>query len=157
MLCYALAKNGLSFALGTGASEDDGVEVDPALDTWARTTQLIMLNEKADLVGGLMDFDVIISSCAYDGITIYATPRAAFSLKSVVQVVTPFVFEARGNRRRTTKGLVLNSTTREDLTPSSSIHFAFTKSSVSKTRKQILMVPRTLKLSIGKFSIDRIS
>jgi hypothetical protein len=110
MLCYALAKNGLSFALGTGASEDDGVEVDPALDTWARTTQLIMLNEKADLVGGLMDFDVIISSCAYDGITIYATPRAAFSLKSVVQVVTPFVFEARGNRRRTTKGLVLNST-----------------------------------------------
>jgi hypothetical protein len=62
-----------------------------------------MLNEKADLVGGLMDFDVSIASCAYDGITVYATPRAAFSLKTVVQVVTPFVCEARGNRRRTTK------------------------------------------------------
>jgi hypothetical protein len=89
--------------LGTGASEDDGVEFDPALDTWPRTTQLIMLNEKADLVGGLMEFDVSIASCAYDGITVYATPRAAFSLKTVVQVVTPFVCEARGSRRRTTK------------------------------------------------------
>jgi hypothetical protein len=84
-------------------SEDDGIEFDPALDTWPRTTQLFMLNEKADLVGGLMDFDVIIASCAYDGITVHATPRAAFSLKTVVQVATPFVFEERRDRPRITK------------------------------------------------------
>jgi len=47
--CYALAKNGLSFALGT--DERDGVHFIPEKDTWPRTTQLIKLNEKADLVG----------------------------------------------------------------------------------------------------------
>jgi hypothetical protein len=62
-----------------------------------------MLNEKADLVGGLMDFDVSVACCAYDGITVYATPRAAFSLKTLVQVVTPFVFEETRNRRRISK------------------------------------------------------
>jgi hypothetical protein len=100
--CYALTKNGLSFALGTDESSDD-IQFDPALDTWPRTTQLIMLNEKADLVGGLMDFDVSVACCAYDGITVYATPRAAFSLKTLVQVVTPFVFEETRNRRRISK------------------------------------------------------
>lgn len=62
-----------------------------------------MLNEKADLVGGLMDFDISVASCAYDGVTVYATPRAAFSLKTLIQVVTPFVYEERRNRRRIKK------------------------------------------------------
>lgn len=98
--CYALATNGLSFALGIDDHEENCFE--PATDTWPRTTQLIMLNEKADLGGGLMDFDISVASCAYDGLTVYVTPRAAFSLKTLIQV-TPFVYEERRNRRRITK------------------------------------------------------
>lgn len=96
---YALAKNGLSFALGVH-NEESFMSSD---GTWPRSTQLLMLNEKADLVGGLMDFDISVASCAYDGVTVYATPRAAFSLKTLTQIVTPFVYEERRNRRRITK------------------------------------------------------
>lgn len=108
--CYALASNGLSFALGTGQRDHyEDASFDPNIDTWPRTTQLIMLNEKADLVGGLMDFDISVASCAYDGVSVYATPRAAFSLKTLTQVVTPFVFEERRNRSRITKVATLSS------------------------------------------------
>lgn len=102
--CYALTANGLSFALG--AAEEVkyyGREFDAATDRWPRTTQLIMLNEKADIVGGLMDFDISVASCAYDGVGVYATPRAAFSLKTMIQVATPFVYEEKRNRTRIKK------------------------------------------------------
>lgn len=72
-ICYALTANGLSFALGSS------FYFDPETERWPRTTQLIMLNEKADIVGGLMDFDISVASCAYNGVGVYATPRAAFS------------------------------------------------------------------------------
>jgi len=110
--CYTLAKNGLSFALGRYGTDEMEQYFNPDLDkahfnadedTWPRTTQLIMLNEKADLVGGLMDFDVSVASCAYDGVGVFVTPRAVFSLMTLTQIVTPFVYEERRNRRRIRK------------------------------------------------------
>lgn len=96
---YAVAKNGLSFML----AKDDYSEV--RLDTvrWARTSQLIMLNERADLLGALLDFDLSVVSCAYDGTSVYITPRAAFSLLTLNSFVTPFCLQEERNRKRVSK------------------------------------------------------
>lgn len=99
-LVYALASNGLSFML-TRNSIDVQKSFPPV--TWPRTTQLIMLNERADLVGALMDFDLSIATCAYDGITVRVAPRASFSLVTLTQTVTPFVLAENRNRKRIVK------------------------------------------------------
>ena len=92
---YALAKNSLSF-MGTLNVDDwgDPVYYDTATEeegeNWPRSTQLIMLNKQADLVGGLMDFDISVATCAYNANGVFVTPRAALSLLTNVVVVTPF-------------------------------------------------------------------
>ena len=105
---FSLAKNGLSFLLtplhdsydrGRRVHDDDQMEDIP----WARTTQLIMLNHRADLLGALMDFDLSIATCAYDGTTVRLTPRAAYSLQTLSSVVTPFTIEETRNRKRIVK------------------------------------------------------
>ena len=68
-----------------------------------RNTQFIRLSETADLVGGLMDFDLSIVGCAYDGNGVYVTPRAAYSLVTLSQIVTPFILEEKRNWRRILK------------------------------------------------------
>jgi len=95
---FALAKNGLSAMLGRAAYEDAGKGSE-----WPRSLQLIMLNEKADLLGALMDFDISVASCAYDGLHVYVTPRAAFSLMTLTQIVTPFILQENRNRKRIAK------------------------------------------------------
>eukprot|EP00797_Seminavis_robusta_P031508 Sro687_g187210.1 n/a (371) ;mRNA; r:12005-13117 len=62
-----------------------------------------MLDPRADMLGALMDFDVSTAACAFDGISVRITPRAALSLVRKVAVVTPFCFEEKRNRRRITK------------------------------------------------------
>jgi hypothetical protein len=94
---HALTDRSLSFMLALTTSEEyDG-------DIWPRTAQLIMLNQRADLVGALMNFDLAACSCAYDGVGVQITPRAEFSLQTLVNVVTPFCLEERRNRKRIVK------------------------------------------------------
>ena len=74
-------------------------------DVWGnalfpRNTQFIRLSETADLVGGLMDFDLSVVGCAYDGNGVYVTPRAAYSILTLTLVVTPFILEERRNWKR---------------------------------------------------------
>ena len=70
---------------------------------WPRPTQLIMLQPGADLLGALMDFDLSIVTCAYDGTSVRVTPRAALSLQRMLCVVTPFCFEEKRNKSRVLK------------------------------------------------------
>jgi len=70
---------------------------------WPRPLHMIMLRENADLVGGLMDFDLSIVACAYDGNDVRITPRAAFSLITMAQVVTPFIIQEQRNWQRIVK------------------------------------------------------
>jgi hypothetical protein len=106
-MVFALTQNALSFMMTS--------EVDP--ETWGygdwahlrkrvfwpRNTQLIRLSEKADLVGGLMDFDISLVACSYDGNCVRITPRAAFSLVTLTQIVTPFILEEKRNWQRIVK------------------------------------------------------
>jgi len=71
--------------------------------SWPRPTQLIMLDPRADLLGALLDFDISVVSCAFDGTSVRITPRAALSLIRKVAVVTPFCFEEKRNRKRMAK------------------------------------------------------
>ena len=93
---YALAHNGLSFQLA--AHENDFKN-----SLWPRTTQMIQLKPQADLLGGLLDFDISAVSCAYDGNGVHVTPRASMSLVTLTQVVTPFVLNEDRNRSRIIK------------------------------------------------------
>ena len=52
-----------------------------------------MLDIKADLLGGLFDFDQSIVACAYNGSSIRVAPRAALSLMTNANFVTPFCLE----------------------------------------------------------------
>ena len=70
---------------------------------WPRPTQLIMLDRRADLLGALLDFDLSVVSCAFDGVSVRITPRAALSLLKRIVVITPFCFEEKRNRKRVTK------------------------------------------------------
>ena len=101
---YALSKNGLSFIYGptmySKEREDERIEL---IQPWPRPTQLIMLHPDADLLGALMDFDLSVAGCAYDGVSVYATPRAALSLSLRVNVITPFCFEEKRNQKRVVK------------------------------------------------------
>ncbi|CAB9509265.1 expressed unknown protein [Seminavis robusta] len=56
-----------------------------------------------DLLGAIMDFDISIATCAFDGTTVRVTPRAALSLQRMLVVVTPFCFEEKRNRSRIVK------------------------------------------------------
>lgn len=99
---FALTQNVLNFMT---AKADDQYE-DELLDyggVYPRTTQIIRLSEKADLVGALMDFDLSIVGCAYDGMDVRLTPRAAYSIVTLSQVVTPFTLEERRNLERISK------------------------------------------------------
>jgi hypothetical protein len=64
---------------------------------------MIMLSETADLLGGLMDFDISLVTCAYDGNGVRITPRAAFSLVTIAIVVTPFTMQDKRNWQRIVK------------------------------------------------------
>ena len=101
-LVYALAKNGLSFTVAL----NDHYEKSFAYGIpWPRSSQLIMLNYQADLLGALMDFDISLPSCAYDGVSVRVTPRSALSLITSKQFVTPFILEEKRNRSRIVKVL----------------------------------------------------
>lgn len=95
VLVFALTRHALSFICG---ARDDGEKA-----AFPRTTQMILLHEDADLVGALMDFDISVACCAYDGTNVWIAPRAALSLCTLTQVVTPFVLEEKRNRRRIIK------------------------------------------------------
>ena len=113
-MVFALTQNALSFTLTCSHEDVDGHVWNPILEQegkrigeysgmFPRNTQLIRLSEKADLVGALMDFDLSIVSCAYDGNGVYVTPRAAYSLVTLSQIVTPFILEEKRNWRRILK------------------------------------------------------
>jgi hypothetical protein len=99
---YALSKNALNSLLTVPENfeEQDQEEGGPL---WPRSTQLIMLSEMADLVGGLMDFDISLVACAYDGNGVHVTPRSAYSLVTMTQIVTPFIMEEHRNWQRIIK------------------------------------------------------
>jgi hypothetical protein len=98
-LIYSATQRGLSFALATHDEEQRWL----GRERWPRNTQLIMLNEQADLVGALFDFDISVVAFAYDGNQVRAAPRAVLSLLTNVQVVTPFVLAEKRNRHRIVK------------------------------------------------------
>lgn len=100
---YALSKTALNAILAHDVVEYRREQSNPPGSLWPRPTQLIMLNEMADLLGGLMDFDISLVSCAYDGNGVRITPRAALSLLTMVLVVTPFIMEDKRNWQRITK------------------------------------------------------
>ncbi|KAL3939483.1 MAG: hypothetical protein SGARI_001357 [Bacillariaceae sp.] len=62
-----------------------------------------MLNPRADLVGALLDFDLSVVTCAYDGTTVRITPRAAHSFQTLSCTVTPYTMEEKRNRGRIVK------------------------------------------------------
>ena len=73
---FAASKHAASFILGMDDEDDDDrlyhEDEKPNLNevTWPRTSQFIMLDTKADLLGGLLDFDQSIAACAFDGLSV---------------------------------------------------------------------------------------
>jgi len=111
---HALTKNGLSFMFApyhnkwiheySNNFENCQEEGEQILEMiWPRSTQLIMLDPQADLLGALLDFDLSVATCAFDGTTVRVAPRAALSLARKLVVVTPFCFEEKRNRKRILK------------------------------------------------------
>jgi len=96
---FTVTKNAISFILGK-ENEDDNYD---EKQFWPRTSQFIMLDVQADLLGALMDFDVSIAACSYDGVSVRVAPRAFLSLMTNALFVTPFCFEEDRNKRRVTK------------------------------------------------------
>ena len=98
---YTLTMSALSFMT---TSADPIRDYDQCSDApWPRNTQIIRLSEKADLLGGLLDFDISLVSCAYDSNHMRVTPRAAYSLLTLTQIVTPFIMEEKRNWQRIVK------------------------------------------------------
>jgi len=96
--CFALTHNGLSWQFVM--DEPDGMKD----NIWPRTSQLIQLKAQADLLGGLLDFDVSTVAVCYDGNDVLLTPRASLSIITTTQTVTPFIMsEGMRNHRRITK------------------------------------------------------
>ena len=95
---YTVSKTSVSFIL---CKNDEGDRYGDQL--WPRTSQFIMLNEQADLLGGLLDFDLSTVTCSYDGTSVRVAPRAALSLMTNALFITPFCFEEDRNKRRVTK------------------------------------------------------
>lgn len=102
---HALTKNGLSFMSAPYADSHSPYARSyfDDIEPWPRPTQLIMLDPKADLLGALMDFDLSVATCAFDGTSVRITPRAALSLQRSILAVTPFCFEEKRNRKRIVK------------------------------------------------------
>lgn len=112
---YALGRNALTF---TAAFPDEILRFtqrwhgeknwyeenfDDESTIWPRVSQLIMLDDKADLVGALLDFDTSVAAFAFDGVTVRGLPRAAFSLCTKTQIITPNVLQETRNRARIVK------------------------------------------------------
>ena len=97
LFAFAVSKNAASFILGLDGDIDGWCSRPKfhSCDTtsWPRTSQFIMLDMKADLLGGLFDFDQSIVACAYDGTSVRVAPRAALSLMTNANFVTPFCLE----------------------------------------------------------------
>jgi len=91
---YAVSKRAVSFMLG---SDDIYGETDFDETFWPRSSQFIMLDNHADLLGGLFDFDMSVVACSYDGVSVRVAPRALLSLMTKSNFVTPYCFE--GKRR----------------------------------------------------------
>ena len=56
---YTVSKNAVSFILGKDERDDTYGN-----QYWARTSQFILLDAQADLLGGLMDFDLSVAACS---------------------------------------------------------------------------------------------
>lgn len=99
-IVYAINARSLSFT----CAQDDNIysKQDPS-STWPRVSQLIMLDPRADLLGALLDFDISATALSYDGNTVRATPRAAFSILTTTQIVTPNILSEKRNRSRIIK------------------------------------------------------
>ena len=101
---FAVSKNAVSFILGKDKAFDNGYNDNTFDDTtWPRASQFIMLDCQADLVGGLLDFDQSVAAMSYDGVSVRVAPRAALSLMTNANFVTPFCFEEHRNKRRVIK------------------------------------------------------
>ena len=88
---FAVSKRAVSFILGAeDMYENPGLFSDTV---WPRSSQFIMLDTQADLLGALLDFDLSVVACSYDGISVRVAPRAALSLMTTCNFVTPFCFE----------------------------------------------------------------
>ena len=96
---YTVSKRAVSFIVGGG--EDYYWLVDENI--WPRTSQFIMLNAQADLLGGLLDFDISAAACSYDGISVRVAPRATLSFMTNALFITPFCLEEHRNKRRVLK------------------------------------------------------
>ena len=97
---FALTQNALNFML---TQDETGGAGFGFIGMFPRTSQIIRLSQKADLVGALLDFDLSIVGCGYDGNGVKVTPRSAYSLVTLCQVVTPFTLEERRNLQRISK------------------------------------------------------
>ena len=85
---YTVSKNAVSFILGKDERDDTYGN-----QYWARTSQFILLDAQADLLGGLMDFDLSVAACSYDGVSVRIAPRAALSLMTNALFISAFCFE----------------------------------------------------------------
>lgn len=64
---YALSKTAVNSMLCQNSTNIQGTFEGVDDFIWPRTLQMINLSPKSDLVGGLMDFDISLTACAYDG------------------------------------------------------------------------------------------
>jgi hypothetical protein len=102
-LIYSVTQRGLSFALSYDFENCSHSYSYLEQAKWPRNTQLIMLHERADLLGALLDFDISVAAFAYDGVQVRGAPRAVLSLLTHALVVTPFVLAEKRNRQRIVK------------------------------------------------------
>eukprot|EP00979_Chaetoceros_neogracilis_P014154 scaffold4475_cov277-Chaetoceros_neogracile.AAC.2 len=106
---FTVSKSAASFILGKAhrkrhydvRDENEFCEYENRF--WPRTSQFILLNAQADLLGGLMDFDISVAACSYDGISVRVAPRAALSLMTNALFITPFCLEEHRNKSRVIK------------------------------------------------------
>lgn len=102
---FSVSKNAASFILGNDDAQYRPDEGHACYDAryWPRTTQFILLDSRADLLGGLLDFDLSVVACSYDGASVRVAPRAAVSLMTKGNFITPFCFEEHRNKKRVKK------------------------------------------------------
>mmetsp|Transcript_25249 Transcript_25249/g.38769 ORF Transcript_25249/g.38769 Transcript_25249/m.38769 type:complete len:796 (-) Transcript_25249:78-2465(-) len=103
LFAFAASKHASSFILGTDGEDDAWNQTNFDEVTWPRTSQFIQLDIKADLLGELFDFDQSIAACAFDGVSVRVAPRAALSLMTNANFVTPFCLEEHRNKQRVVK------------------------------------------------------
>lgn len=101
-IIYSITKRALSFEVTMDHEFRDSFGQMGAR-LWPRNTQFIQLSPKVSLLLALMDFDISVATCMYNGVSVHCTFRGAYSLKTQTSVVTPVVYQEKRCRSRLAK------------------------------------------------------